>query len=170
MGAVKAMMNWRMFELESAENIERDSERAKSAPTRVIEPQDHGEVAPLEGKSILVVEDDFLIGFEIGRDLEDFGATVIGPASSVADAKTAIRNRRCDGAILDVNLGRETSLDLGRDLLAAGLPVLFVTAYVDYTALFDRGLELVPRLGKPISRELLRRKAAEAFARRRFDA
>ncbi|MGH3054055.1 MAG: DNA-binding response regulator, partial [Gaiellaceae bacterium] len=55
-------------------------------------------------------------------------------------ARTAISAARIDGAVLDVNLGRETSLGLARDLLADDTPVLFVTAHVDDDILFQQGL------------------------------
>lgn len=125
---------------------------------------------PLAGKTVLIVEDDFLIGMDIANFVESLGATVLGPAASTAAARAAIEGSDCDGAVLDVNLGRETSFGLARELLDKHVPFIFVTAYADDDALFEPRLAAAPRIGKPISRASLARKAAELFGGRRFDA
>lgn len=86
--------------------------------------------ASLEGRTILVVEDDYLIAQDIRQDLEEAGAIVIGPAASVRkalgmiDAPTGI-----DAAVLDVNLGGEKSFPIAEALEAKGVPFLFATGY-----------------------------------------
>ncbi len=134
-----------------------------------LEPDDW-QVKPLANKRILIVEDDFLIAYELARCVEEMGGVVLGPAGSTRLARMRLKNEPCDGALLDVNLGQETSLDLARDLQAQMVPVLFVTAYADHHGLFDNGLALTPRIGKPVSHAALKRRAAELFAGPRFSA
>lgn len=86
---------------------------------------------PLEGFTILVVEDEALIALDIAMTLEEAGADVIGPCSSVAQALSVIE--RCDcqtslhGAVLDVDLGKETSVPVAHALQAHGVLFVFHT-------------------------------------------
>jgi PAS domain S-box-containing protein len=79
---------------------------------------------------ILVVEDEALAALELAGDLEAAGFQVLGPAISVAQALTLINNQsRCDAAVLDVNLGRETSQPIALRLIASGIPFVTVSGY-----------------------------------------
>src|SRR3954471_13855983 len=54
----------------------------------------------LEGRCLLVVEDDYLVAADLAASLELLGAEVVGPAGSVAEALTLVENeggaaRRC---------------------------------------------------------------------------
>lgn len=84
---------------------------------------------PLEGCSVMVVEDDFLLADDISYALEDAGAVVLGPFAEVRSAFELLEDRRPDLAVLDVNLGGETSFEIGRDLRRRGVPILFATGY-----------------------------------------
>lgn len=119
---------------------------------------------PLEGRRILVVEDDFLIGFELAQFIESLGAAVLGPFATTAAARAAVDAASVDGALLDVGLGRETSLGLAHELAGRKVPVIFVTAYAEEVGLFAGPLARMPRIGKPVARAVLKRRAAELFA------
>lgn len=123
-----------------------------------------GREKPLGGRRILVIEDDFFIGYELAQFLVGLGADVAGPYATTASARDAYRSGDIDGALLDVNLGRETSIPLAKELKADGVPFMFVTAYADENALFEGDLADTPRLGKPVSRAILGRKVSEIFA------
>jgi DNA-binding response OmpR family regulator len=71
---------------------------------------------------VLVVEDEFMIGLDIGQQLADAGYEVVGPATSVEKALRFIAEPGCDVAILDVNLGDETSEPVARKLRGSGKP------------------------------------------------
>jgi len=66
-------------------------------------------------------------------DAEDIltrlGARRVVTAGSLAQARDEIGREAFEAAVLDVNLGAETSLPLAADLAAAGVPFLFATGY-----------------------------------------
>ena len=78
---------------------------------------------------VLVVEDEFMIGLDIGQQLADAGFEVVGPATSVKKALRLVAEPGCDVAVLDVNLGNETSEPIARKLMASGKPFIVLTGY-----------------------------------------
>jgi len=104
------------------------------------------------GQRILVVEDEPLIAMELTAILQQAGFETIGPAASVAQA-LATRLASCDAAILDVNLGRESSEAVARQLKQAGIPFIVLSGYTrtQQPAAFDG----VPLLQKPVQPETL---------------
>lgn len=98
---------------------------------------------------ILVVEDEYLLADELALELEEEGATVLGPVPSVASALALLDTETSpDGAILDVNLGGEPAFPVADALLRRGVPLIFTTGY-DSSALPPRFASL-PRCEKPI--------------------
>lgn len=83
----------------------------------------------LANRHILVVEDEPIVALDLADILQDNGAIVLGPASSVATARRLIADSRIDCAVLDVNLGHESVAPLVRELGALKIPFLFVTGY-----------------------------------------
>jgi CheY-like chemotaxis protein len=76
-----------------------------------------------------VVEDEFMIGLDIGEQLAEAGFEVVGPALSVTKALQLVADPGCDVAVLDINLGGETSGPIARKLRASGTPFVVVTGY-----------------------------------------
>jgi DNA-binding response OmpR family regulator len=58
----------------------------------------------LTGVKVLVVEDEYIIAFDIADTLADAGASVIGPVSVVAAALTILDIEQVEAAVLDTNL------------------------------------------------------------------
>ena len=85
-------------------------------------------------KSILVVEDAFLVGMQLKEDLESLGYSVVGPASTVQKAISLIELHSIHGAILDVNLGHENSTPIAKRLDELQVPFLFITGYETVSA------------------------------------
>jgi len=87
----------------------------------------------LEGKQILVVEDEAQIALAAEDDLLDAGVRVIGPAASVSEAlhliEAALSGRGVDAAVLDVKLGDGLVSPVAGRLTALGVPFVFVTGY-----------------------------------------
>ena len=76
---------------------------------------------------MLVVDDEPVIAAEIAAMLEEAGLEVIGPASSVREALSLLEHEGCDAAVLDVNLGNQTSEPIA--LIRRGTPFVLVSGY-----------------------------------------
>ena len=84
----------------------------------------------LRGRTILVVEDEYVVAFHLSALLQDEGAAVVGPAANVAGALDLLaRTPELDGALLDVNLGGEPVYPVADALRARGIPFVFATGY-----------------------------------------
>ena len=102
---------------------------------------------PLGHKRVLIVEDEFLLGFSLLEDLAEAGADVIGPVSTVGEALQIVRSKSFDLAVLDINVRGEMTFPVADALLARNVPLIFLTGY-DADVIPDR-LQRLPRLGKP---------------------
>jgi CheY-like chemotaxis protein len=98
---------------------------------------------------VLLAEDEFLIAEDLTSALSAAGATVIGPAYTVADALRLIESGGdLDGAVLDINLKGEVAFPVADALLSRGIPFVFTTGYDEQ---YLKGqYEGVIRLEKPI--------------------
>lgn len=84
----------------------------------------------LAGRSVLVVEDEYVIALEMQRALADEGAEILGPVASVQGALELIdRCSRVDVAILDINLHGEPAYPVAKELRRKGVPFVFTTGY-----------------------------------------
>ncbi|WP_185983787.1 response regulator [Aureimonas mangrovi] len=92
---------------------------------RVIEMADR---MALEGKNVLLIEDEFVIAMDIEAELESAGAHVTC-ASRVQEAASAVEDGGYDAAILDLNLHGEVSFPVADLLVAKGVPFLFHTGH-----------------------------------------
>jgi PAS domain S-box-containing protein len=123
--------------------------------TRQVEPA--GDPAPpldTRRKRVLVVDDEALIALEVAAALEEAGYEVIGPARSVAQAMALIRDHGCDAAVLDVNLGRESSAPVAQRLEAVGVPFLTLSGYSQ--SQLPQAFRSGRYLGKPLGPAQLR--------------
>jgi CheY-like chemotaxis protein len=78
---------------------------------------------------ILVVEDEMLVLMNIEMALEDLGCSKVHAASTVAEALVLLEIHPFDAALLDVNLGGETSFPIADALIKRGIPFAFATGY-----------------------------------------
>lgn len=83
----------------------------------------------LEGRRILVVEDEPLLAMDIAGQLEDAGAEVVGPAGTAAAALELIARYRFDAALLDANLDGEPVDAVAASLAGKAIPFAFVSGY-----------------------------------------
>ncbi|WP_298837259.1 response regulator [uncultured Roseobacter sp.] len=114
-------------------------------PVREAEPA----AANLVLDHVLIVEDNPLIGAEIRFALIDAGIPVVSYASRVDKALSVIQEAQVSVAILDVNLGIETSEVVARELLRADIPFVFLTGYAENYDWLSEFRE-VPVLTKPV--------------------
>ena len=104
----------------------------------------------LQGVRILLVEDDFIVAFDMQTMLQDYGAEVLGPAASLEEARKLLTIARPTLAVLDVNLNGELVFALASELRDQSVPILFATAYADDDPIFPADHKQAPRVAKPV--------------------
>ncbi|MBY4630059.1 HWE histidine kinase domain-containing protein [Rhizobium croatiense] len=104
------------------------SDRSDSTPYGAAAPKAIAGGQPLSGLSVLLVENNLIIAMDGEDILRRLGAEV-ATAPSVAEAMEILAGRSFDLALLDVNLGDETSFGIADRLAADGVPFVFATGY-----------------------------------------
>ncbi|BAV65379.1 response regulator [Sphingobium cloacae] len=102
-----------------------------------------------DGKSILIVEDEAMIGMMLEDYLETLGYRLHAVASSVEEACALARQGGFDAALLDCNLQGEKSWPVADILVENAIPFVFATGGMADdlpTAYADR-----PALAKPFT-------------------
>jgi light-regulated signal transduction histidine kinase (bacteriophytochrome) len=110
---------------------------APPAEARALPPPVAEDAGPL-AQRILLVEDNLLIAMDAEDQLRRLGATVVEVASSVQAALQVIARTPPEIALLDMNLGRETSFPIADALTARGIPFVFATGYGEASAFPER--------------------------------
>ncbi|RYF36877.1 MAG: response regulator, partial [Cytophagaceae bacterium] len=114
----------------------------------------------LEGRRVLVVENEWLIAEELCRVLTNEGAHVIGPAASMDQALALIAECKVDAAVLDIHLGNGPNVySLAELLQAREVPFIFATGYEALCIRPD--FASVPHLIKPFVPSMISRILAE---------
>lgn len=108
---------------------------------------------PLQGKRVLVLEDDYYLASDEKALLEQAGADVVGPFGASFSGDELAGAGAIDAALVDINLGNGPDFAAGRRLAARGIPFLFVTGYD--AAVVPDDLAHVPRVEKPIRERAL---------------
>jgi CheY-like chemotaxis protein len=104
----------------------------------------------LEGRRLLLVEDDYLIGAAVARSLENVGAIVVGPSGTIENALALLKDHGpVDAAVLDINLGDRTVYALADVLRDRQIPFVFATGYDEWVVADPHAG--VPRLEKPVN-------------------
>ncbi len=103
----------------------------------------------LIGKRILVLEDEYLIGLELERILEECGAQSVDIASTIDQLRSWINSgQTCELAILEVEARGVSSLKTASSLQARNIPIIFTSAYdADLSGI--TGFSGTPVVGKP---------------------
>lgn len=108
-------------------------------------------LSPGAKRRVLLVEDEVLVGMMMHDILVEKGLSVVGPCGSVADAVAALGIGDLSCAILDLNLGGETTYAIAKILTERAVPFAFVTGYGRES--IDAAFQNVPILQKPVVRE-----------------
>lgn len=114
-----------------------------------------------EGLRVLVVEDEYLVALLLEEDLRSAGCTIVGPHISLEAAVAAARDEAIGLAVLDVNLNGEMVYPLAEQLVARGVPLVFLTGYG--IGHFPERLRTVSRVAKPHDRTALLREIGRAL-------
>ena len=109
---------------------------------------------PLEGLTVLLVEDNLIVALESEDLLRGLGANAVYSASTILAASNILKTETLHFAVLDINLGGESSLDFALKIRALKIPFIFASGYgenVDVGGL-NRS---VTTISKPYGREEL---------------
>lgn len=83
----------------------------------------------LQGRNILVVEDESLIALVLMDALEEAGANVVGPCYTLAECLRLANTEVIDAAILDVDLAGQDVFPAADTLRGRGIPFIFHTGH-----------------------------------------
>jgi DNA-binding response OmpR family regulator len=114
-------------------------------------------------KSVLIVEDEFLIAMDLKETLEVHGWRVIGPVASVREALLLLENELPTVAVLDVNLRNELVTPVAEALKARGVPFVVASAYQRPEQFGGTILAAAPNVGKPTGERRLLAVLAEVI-------
>jgi CheY-like chemotaxis protein len=86
---------------------------------------------PLEGRTVLIIEDDYLVGETLVELLSSAGALVMGPIGWIDEAMefAADTDHVFDAAILDINLHGVYSYPVADVLASRHIGVVFASGY-----------------------------------------
>jgi light-regulated signal transduction histidine kinase (bacteriophytochrome)/CheY-like chemotaxis protein len=123
------------------------AEITEEQPVETTMPAQESE--PLQsGLPVLLVEDQVLIAMDAEMMLADAGIENVVTASSSADALNRLKTFTPAIGILDINLGRDTSVPVAEELARLGIPFVFATGYDD-RSIVPEGFADVPVVRKP---------------------
>ncbi len=116
----------------------------------------------VEGRTVLLLEDEPIIAFALEDMLIDCGAIPLF-CGSLEAASTTLDRTKPDLAILDVNIHGEQSYPVAQRLAERGVPFIFATGYGN--ALHPPQFADVPTVSKPYRMEEVEQAFASLSAR-----
>jgi PAS domain S-box-containing protein len=117
----------------------------------------------LKGKRILIIEDEPLISMDLEANLTRAGCDIVGPASTLDQARLFVEKADFDAALVDANLAGRPVDELASALTRQNIPFAFVTGYGRdaLPAAFGEGIVL----DKPFTQEQLLTMVGQLFDR-----
>ncbi len=106
----------------------------------------------ISGKRVLLVEDEAIVAGMVADMLDQLGATVVGPVSTIAKALAIAAEEALDAAVLDVNVRGEMIHQVAALLASRGVPMVLATGYGTSFQEARAGVEIID---KPYSRDRL---------------
>jgi two-component system, response regulator PdtaR len=100
-------------------------------------------------KTVLVVEDEFLVALDLKLLLEDRGWHVLGPAATIEEALRLLDDELPAVALLDVRLKDGTVTAVAETLRARNVPFVVASAYSHPELVGGEVLAEAPNVGKP---------------------
>lgn len=121
----------------------------------------------LEGRSILILEDEYLVALDVEQTCLEWGARQVTIARSLESlGERPLEQADFDAAILDLRLGGQSTTPFARELEKKGIPFVFATGLTDAGEIAD-GFPDVPVVGKPYAGDELARVLADTIQARR---
>lgn len=112
---------------------------------------------------VLVLEDNMIIGLDLEQAVKDLGFGHIHSAASVKEAMAVLDKYDIDFAILDINLGSETSFVVAKRMKTEGRPFLFLTGYSELKQDAMADFHDVPVVSKPLQKISLQKHLDNLF-------
>lgn len=112
-----------------------------------------------EGVTILILEDEPIIGLALEDMLSRDGASVLH-ASRIEEAQELLSTQQIDSAVLDVNVHGIFSYGVAATLAERKIPFIFATGYGDRS--HPPEFSTVPTVAKPYSAKDIRKALVEA--------
>jgi DNA-binding response OmpR family regulator len=79
------------------------------------------------GRTVLIVEDEALVAMDFEQQFIEWNWKVLGAVGNMDRAFALLDSARPDLAVLDMNIGADTSFELARRLRAGDTAVIFVS-------------------------------------------
>jgi CheY-like chemotaxis protein len=126
-----------------------------------------GQILPLQGRRLLVVEDEAMIALTLVDMLDSLGCVVVDVASNLHRGLAIACNETLllDAAVLDINLGGEQVYPVAERLRTRGVPFMFSTGFGQNGR--APSFAQVPTLNKPYEQEDLEEMLVSVLAGRR---
>ena len=138
---------------EEKEEIAR-REHAPADASEPLVPDKSSRRTMLDGKQVIVIEDEPLLSMDLESSLMDIGCEVSGVAGTIEEGRLLVARTNCDAALLDVNLAGHPVDELAAALTRKNIPFAFVTGYG--RSALPAGFRDALVLGKPFSDDQLR--------------
>lgn len=117
-----------------------------------------------ERPTVLVVEDEFIIGLDLSETVQDLGYGIEGPFADTKHALEAIEGQLPDIAILDVFTADGEVYPVADALTAKGVPIIFHSGHVPPQEMRERYPD-AQACSKPCPPSLIIDMVQEAVAR-----
>ena len=114
------------------------------------------------GGTALVLEDNMMIALDASDILTEQGVEDVRLSSAVNDALKVIEAEDISVAVLDINLGKQTSLPVAQKLFELNIPFVLATGYADIDSILSGYPEAVA-VQKPFTNESLPRAISKAI-------
>lgn len=142
-----------------------ETETVNEEPNPRAEPEAADHLTSIAGIPVLLVEDQVLIAMDAEMMLADAGIDNVVTASSSSDALNRLKNFTPVIAILDINLGSDTSVPVAQELIRRGIPFVFATGYDDRSSV-PAELLSIPVVRKPYDANALVKALSDRLASR----
>lgn len=123
---------------------------------------------PLDGRTILIAEDNYLVGDDLSRFIRRAGGLVLGPMPTASMAMSVAQEKSLAGALLDVRLRDGSASPLAATLSKRGVPFVVISGLG--RSAVPANMQDAPWLAKPVSGEAVVDLAAKTFLARGADA
>lgn len=123
-------------------------------------------MAPFDGLSVLLLEDEYLIAMDAEQTLMSFGIARVSVVNTLEEAAKAAADESIDVAILDININGRSSFEVAERLRDKGTPIIFASGYGSR----KRNAAVVEDaiyLNKPYTKEALRESLVAALQKSR---